>query len=100
MCVKAAAGTIRAAHPSHGVYGKERRRCMVLDIARASIRRTNINLDRELVAAAAAVLGTVQATETVHTALRDVVDRAARSRLASRDLSDLTPAALAALRRP
>lgn len=63
------------------------------------VRRTNINLDKSLVVAAAAVLGTVQTTETVHAALRDVVDRAARQRLAGCHLADLTPAALAGMRR-
>jgi Arc/MetJ family transcription regulator len=67
-------------------------------MASTTIKRTNINLDRDLVEAAAAVLGTAQTTETVHAALRDVVDRAARQRLAGRDFSDLTPAVLNELR--
>jgi Arc/MetJ family transcription regulator len=69
-------------------------------MASTTIKRTNINLDRDLVEAAAAVLGTAQTTETVHAALRDVVDRAARKRLAERNFSDLTPAVLKELRRP
>jgi Arc/MetJ family transcription regulator len=69
-------------------------------VASTAIRRTNINLDRELVEAAAAVLGTAQTTETVHAALREVVDRAARQRLAGREFADLTPAALEEMRRP
>ena len=69
-------------------------------VASTAIRRTNINLDRELVEAAAAVLGTAQTTETVHAALREVVDRAARQRLAGREFADLTPAALGEMRRP
>jgi Arc/MetJ family transcription regulator len=64
------------------------------------IRRTNINLDMELVDAAAAVLGTDRITDTVHAALRAVIDRAARERLATRDFDDLMPDALEALRRP
>jgi Arc/MetJ family transcription regulator len=64
------------------------------------VKRTNINIDTDLVSAAAAVLGTVQTTETVHAALREVVDRAARRRLADRDFSDLTPEVLDELRRP
>lgn len=64
------------------------------------IKRTNINLDRDLVEAAAAVLGTAQTTETVHAALREVVDRAARQRLAGREFTTLTPAALDEMRRP
>jgi Arc/MetJ family transcription regulator len=69
-------------------------------VASTTIRRTNINLDRDLVEAAAAVLGTAQTTETVHAALRDVVDRAARQRLAGRDFADLTPVVLEELRQP
>lgn len=68
-------------------------------VSGTAIRRTNINLDGELVDAAAAVLGTVRTTDTVHAALRDVVARAARERLAQRDLPDLTPSALEAIRR-
>ena len=68
-------------------------------VASATTKRTNINLDRGLVQAAAAVLGTTQTTATVHAALRVVVDRAARQRLAGRDFADLTPAALEELRR-
>ncbi len=66
----------------------------------AATKRTNINLDKHLVDEAAAVLGTVQTTETVHAALREVVDRAARQRLAEQDFPALTPAALTDLRRP
>jgi len=69
-------------------------------MASATIRRTNINLDTELVQQAAAVLGTVQTTETVHAALREVVARAARQRLAQRDFVDLTPQTLDEIRRP
>jgi Arc/MetJ family transcription regulator len=92
----------------HGVEIFELRRCVSSGpaevyhgrMAMAATKRTNINLDRHLVDAAAAVLGTVQTTETVHAALREVVDRAARQRLAERDFAALTPAALAMLRRP
>ena len=69
-------------------------------MASTTIKRTNINLDRNLVEAAAAVLGTAQTTETVHAALRDVVDRASRQRLAARNFGDLTPAELNELRQP
>jgi Arc/MetJ family transcription regulator len=69
-------------------------------MATTTIRRTNINLDKALVAEAAEVLGTAQTTATVHAALRDVVDRAARQRLADRDFAALTPAALEEIRRP
>jgi Arc/MetJ family transcription regulator len=57
------------------------------------------NLDAELVDAAAVVLGTARTTDTVHAALRAVIDRAARERLAQRDFADLTPDALEQVRR-
>ncbi len=68
-------------------------------VSNTAIRRTNINLDAELLDAAATVLGTARTTDTVHAALRAVVDRAARERLAQRDFADLTPFALEQLRR-
>lgn len=69
------------------------------EVSETKIRRTNINLDTELVDAAAAVLGTARTTDTVHAALRAVIDRAARERLATRDFDDLTPDVLGQLRR-
>ena len=69
-------------------------------MATAPRRRTNINLDKALVEEAAIVLGTNQTTETVHAALRDVVERAARQRLAERDFAGLTPSALGEMRGP
>ncbi len=50
---------------------------------------TTLDLDRELVAEAALALGTTRTTETVHAALRDVVARQRRTRLAQRDFSTL-----------
>ena len=64
------------------------------------IKRTNINLDMDLVQQAARELGTERTTDTVHQALRDVVARSRRARLAQRDFEDLTPEALEAMRRP
>ena len=49
---------------------------------------------------AAHELGTQRTTDTVHQALREVVARARRARLAERDFEDLTPDALEAMRRP
>lgn len=69
-------------------------------VASSATKRTNINLDKDLVEAAAAVLGTTQTTATVHAALREVVDRAARQRLAERDFARLTPEALSEMRSP
>ncbi len=65
------------------------------------IRRTNINLDTQLVSEAAALLGTSRTTDTVHAAMRDVVAREHRRRLAARDLfPDTTEEEFAAMRRP
>jgi Arc/MetJ family transcription regulator len=64
------------------------------------VKRTNINLDMDLVHEAAHELGTQRTTDTVHQALREVVARARRARLAQRDFEDLTPDALEAMRRP
>ena len=50
--------------------------------------------------AGSARAGTRRTTDTVHEALRDVVARARRARLAERDFEDLTPEALEAMRRP
>jgi Arc/MetJ family transcription regulator len=68
-------------------------------VERCMVRRTNINLDMDLVEQAAAELGTRRTTDTVHEALRDVVQRARRTRLAERDFDDLTPEAVAEMRR-
>lgn len=59
-----------------------------------------MNLDRQLVAEAADVLGTRNATETVHAAMAEVVRIARRRRLADQEFDDLTPEALNELRRP
>jgi Arc/MetJ family transcription regulator len=64
------------------------------------VKRTNINLDMELVEEAAHELGTRRTTDTVHEALRDVIARARRGRLARRDFDDLMPEALEDMRRP
>jgi Arc/MetJ family transcription regulator len=64
------------------------------------VKRTNINLDMDLVERAARELGTRRTTDTVHEALRDVISRAGRVRLAQRDFEDLTPESLEAVRRP
>jgi Arc/MetJ family transcription regulator len=69
-------------------------------VSETRIKRTNINLDTQLVDQAAAVLGTARTTDTVHAALRSVIDRAARERLAQRDFADLTPDVLEQVRRP
>lgn len=63
------------------------------------IKRTSLNLDLDLVALARQALGTRGTTETVHRALSEVVRRARLRQLASRTFEDLTPEALAELRR-
>ena len=50
---------------------------------------TTLDLDRDLVAEAAQALGTTRTTDTVHAALRDVVARRRRARLAQRNFSNL-----------
>ena len=53
---------------------------------------TTLDLDRELLRDAAAALGTTRTTDTVHAALRDVVNRRKRAWLAQRDFSELDAA--------
>jgi Arc/MetJ family transcription regulator len=64
------------------------------------VKRTNINLDMDLVDQAAHELGTQRTTDTVHEALREVIARARRARLAQREFEDLAPDAVEAMRRP
>ena len=65
------------------------------------LRHTNIDLDTELVEEAAALLGTRRISDTVNAAMRDVIERAYRRRLAQRDLfDDMQPAEFDALRQP
>jgi Arc/MetJ family transcription regulator len=52
-----------------------------------------------LVEEAARELGTRRTTDTVHQALRQIIARARRARLAQRDFADLTPGAVEATRR-
>ena len=60
---------------------------------------TTLDLDRDLLAKAAAALGTTRTTQTVHAALREVVARRQRRWLAERDYAELD-AILSALRTP
>lgn len=46
--------------------------------------KTALNIDRDLVASAAQILGTLGTTATIDAALRSVVERAARERLMNR----------------
>jgi Arc/MetJ family transcription regulator len=63
------------------------------------VKRTSLNLEFELVAQAREVLGTTGTTETIHRALEDVVRRERLRALTERTFEDLTPEALADLRR-
>jgi len=63
------------------------------------IKRTSLNLDLDLVAEARAVLGTSGTTDTVTRALQETVRREKLRALAAETFEDLTPEALAELRR-
>jgi len=62
-------------------------------------RHTTLNLDMELIEEARQVLGTARATETIHLALKEVIDRDKRRRLLDMGMGDLTPERLQDLRR-
>ncbi len=64
------------------------------------VKRTSLNLDVDLVAQAREVLGSNGTTDTIHRALEDVVRRERLRRLAAEPFEDLTPEALAELRKP
>ena len=64
------------------------------------VKRTSLNLDVDLVAEAREVLGSNGTTDTIHRALEDVVRRERLRRLAAEPFEDLTPEALAELRKP
>ena len=66
----------------------------------ATIHKTTMNLDSELMAHARNVLGTTSATATVEAALRDVVRRAELRELLARDFSLLTGELIDSLRTP
>jgi Arc/MetJ family transcription regulator len=63
------------------------------------VKRTSLNLELELVAEAREALGTRGTTDTIHRALEEVVRREKLRDLAARTFEDLTPEALAELRR-
>jgi Arc/MetJ family transcription regulator len=65
-----------------------------------SKRHTTVNLDEDLLRDAMEVLGTKQITDTIHRALREVVDRRRLEWLLAHDLPDLTPEALEKMRAP
>jgi Arc/MetJ family transcription regulator len=61
-------------------------------------RHTTLNLDMELVQEAQRVLGTPRATEAIHRALQEIVDRDKRRRLLEMGVGDLTPQRLGEMR--
>jgi hypothetical protein len=63
------------------------------------VKRTSLNLRLDLVAAARQVLGTKSVTDTIHRALEEIVRREKLRALTQRTFEDLTPEALAQLRR-
>jgi Arc/MetJ family transcription regulator len=63
-------------------------------------KRTNMNVDMELVEKVAAILGTKTTTATVHAAMDEVVKLELRRRLAEDDLPGLTPEAMEEMDRP
>jgi len=65
----------------------------------ATRRHTTLNLDIDLLAEAQRALDTRQATETIHRALREVVDREKRRQLLQMGQGDLTLQRLEEMRR-
>jgi Arc/MetJ family transcription regulator len=68
--------------------------------AQATRHRTTLILPVALLQEAEEAVGSTSATETVTIALRELVARRRRERLASVDLPDLTPQSVDRLRRP
>lgn len=66
----------------------------------ARVKRTTINLDRDLVDEASEALGTSRLVETVHAAMADVVRRQKLRQLAEQDFPDLSLEKIKELRRP
>lgn len=64
-----------------------------------SRRHTTLNLDMELVKEAQQVLGTTRATDTIHLALQEVINRDRRRRLLDMGAGDLSPQRLEEMRR-
>lgn len=65
----------------------------------SAVKRTSLNLDLDLLAEAQAILGTRGTTDTVNRALAEIVHREKLRALAAETFEDLTPEALAELRR-
>ena len=65
----------------------------------SAVKRTSLNLDSGLVAEARAIFGARGTTDTVNRALAEIVRRETLRTLAAETFEDLTPEALAELRR-
>ena len=62
-------------------------------------KHTTMNLDVELVREAQKILGTKETTETVHQALREVINLQKRRELLKHEFPGLTPESLEEMRR-
>lgn len=65
----------------------------------SAVKRTSLNLDLDLLAEAQAILGARGTTDTVNRALAEIVHKEKLRALAAETFEDLTPEALAELRR-
>jgi len=66
----------------------------------ANVKRTTMNLDRDLVQQAAEILGTARMTDTVHAAMSDVVRRRRLEEVTKLEFPDLTLEKIKEMRRP
>lgn len=73
------------------VYGVSVSRCILATVR----KRTNMNVDMDLVAQVSKILGTKTTTATVHTAMEEMVKLQYRRELVADDLPGLTVEALA-----
>ena len=64
------------------------------------VKRMTFNADAELLARAQQLLGTTTATDTINTALAQVVRRSGLADLRNLPIDDLTPEVLKQLRKP
>ena len=69
-------------------------------IVRIVRKRTNMNIDMDLVEKVAAILGTKTTTATVHAAMDEVVKLELRKQLAAHDFPELTPEVMEEMDRP
>lgn len=65
-----------------------------------NVRRTTVNLDQDLLAEAAGVLGTARMTDTIHAAMSEVVRRRRLEEVTELEFPDLTLEKIKEMRRP